>query len=123
MDDITLTLTPKNDEIILRISEWWLASNELPGLILPDGWAGRPWDNVHSLSAAIALRHRLLLEINHLSLLVFVGPVEVIARPKSLLFQRYSRCIMSTLEWGTLKPSTARVYRDGVVEFRRRFIP
>jgi hypothetical protein len=53
----------------------WLAEFDGPSLFLPWGWYGRPYDNVHELTASLLTPGQVALQFDH-SLLV-VATIEV----------------------------------------------
>lgn len=51
----------------------WFASGRRPGVVLPTGWFGRPYDNQHELTWAAAHGDRMFLELDDSQLLMIVG--------------------------------------------------
>src|SRR5215213_70194 len=69
-----------------RMIERWF-KEELGGtLVLPDGWYGRPYDNVHTLTKLDETADSLTLALDHKLSLHFEGLERVEARAMERLF-------------------------------------
>lgn len=69
----------------------WFSHNSGSGLVLPDGWFGRPYDNFHSLT-----------ETDGQLSLTFYGPIDVCDTGNELVISGYSRLEFDWREYGSL---------------------
>lgn len=94
----------------------WFAIKKGAGLILPDGWFGRPHDNVHSLTYIEIRPHKLLLELDNQLLLIFTDVGSVYLEENELCFKDFSQLVFDWQEYGSML-SHATVYKNGIVKF------
>jgi hypothetical protein len=87
----------------------WFGRNGGGTLQLPDGWFGRPWDNVHMLTWVALRPERLLVEVDEQLMLTFGGAVKVTegvddpggASPVAWLnFEGYSQFVFDRMDYG-----------------------
>ena len=91
------------EDVTTRIQRWF-EGVKLASLELPDGWFGRPHDNLHQLTWAAATKHKVLLELDDQILVILTDPGKVETLPKQL---RFHDCLQVTLDWqeyGNMKP-------------------
>jgi hypothetical protein len=100
---------------IETISEWFRAAGG-GGLVLPDGWFGRPHDNQHALTYLVARPHKVLLELDDQLLLTFTDLAKVRVEEAELILTGFTQCVFDWQEYGTRVPH-ARVYQTGIVRF------
>ncbi|MSP13841.1 MAG: hypothetical protein EXR62_12905 [Chloroflexi bacterium] len=101
-------------DIILR----WFQIARVGGLVLPDGWFGRPYDNTHQLTHLEIWSHKLLIELDDQLLLIFTDIKKVRIENSELLLTDFVQLVFDYQEYVNLSPH-ARVYKDGEV----RLIP
>lgn len=106
---------PSPDEIKADV-ERWFAANGVAGLILPDGWFGRPHDSQHRLTWLASRPQRLLVELDGRVILLFVAPGSVESTPRELVVDGASHVVVS---WSASDSSTAQLktYAGGAVHF------
>jgi hypothetical protein len=102
-------------QAIETISEWFRAAGG-GGLVLPDGWFGRPHDNQHALTYLEARPHKVLLELDDQLLLTFTDLATARLEAAELILEGFVQCVFDWQEHGTLVPH-ARVYHTGTVRF------
>ena len=103
----------ENKEII---KEWFL-STWGGGLIMPDGWFGRPYDNIHQLDSFSKSDGRYMLRLDGgLLELIFYGDGIIISTSKTeLIFSNFDSLDFNWKEYGSLIPHSDK-YSDGVVK-------
>jgi len=92
----------------------WFQTAGAAGLILPDGWFGRPFDNLHRLTYLEARRYRLVLELDDQVLLIFDRPEVARVESSELVIEGFSQCVFDWLEYGSLRPQV-KAFRSGSV--------
>jgi hypothetical protein len=60
-----------------HVVERFFAKHGRAGLVLPDGWYGRPFDSLFTLTSAVDLPHRLKIEIEGGRELICEGDVTI----------------------------------------------
>ena len=103
-----------NLELKTFILEWFQTANA-GGLILPDGWFGQPYDNLHRLTYIETRPHKLLLELDDHLLLVFTNLTNARVEASELILSNFAQCIFDWQEYGSLSPHTT-VYKSGTVK-------
>ncbi len=91
------------EEILAPLVDWF-GRVKLASLELPDGWFGRPYDNLHQLTWSAATSHKLLLELDHQLLLVITDPRGMDVNESEV---RLNGCLQVTLDWqefGNMRP-------------------
>jgi hypothetical protein len=96
-----------------QISEWFQRTGG-GGLELPDGWFGRPFDNIHQLTAVDEHRSALIVELDEALLLVFDPNVRIVAGSDALTFGQVGKLVFRWKEYGTDKVHL-RTYDGGEV--------
>ena len=99
---------PTTVEIIQR----WFARTWGGGLILPDGWFGRPYDNIHRLTDLSESPGSLHIELDNQLSLTFSGDVRVNDNGNELLIEGYSQLSFDWKEYGSDVPHSD-IYREG----------
>ncbi|WP_152541195.1 hypothetical protein [Kallotenue papyrolyticum] len=101
---------------LLGIIKTWFDQTGGGGLILPDGWFGRPYDNKHILTYLEARPHKVLLELDDLLLLIFTELRTARIEGSLLILTDFVQCVFDWQEYGSLEPHTT-VYQEGTVKF------
>ena len=78
----------------------WFTRVQAPSLELPNGWFGRPYDNLHQLTWADATEHKLLLELDSQLLLILTDPGDVDLDSAELPI---TGCAQVVLDWQSLR--------------------
>src|SRR5439155_1246006 len=103
-----------SDDAIEAISAWFSLAG-VAGLVLPDGWFGRPYDAQHRLTYLGARPHKVLLELDDQLLLVFTHVGTVRRDASRLVLAGFAQLVFDWLEYGSLVPHVT-VYPQGQVE-------
>jgi len=77
--------------------EEWFSSAKTASMELPDGWFGRPYDNMHQLTWAAARPEKLLLELDGQLYLILSRCVIASASPEVLELH----CDQAVFDWRT----------------------
>jgi hypothetical protein len=95
----------------------WFKETWGGGLMLPDGWFGRPYDNIHRLDNVALSEDGLLLELDsgHL-ILRFEGVPEVTASKSELVLRSFRRLAFDWKEYGAMRIHSDK-YEQGEVKF------
>jgi hypothetical protein len=80
--------------------ERWVSARSGAGLVLPDGWFGRPYDNRHKVTLVLQRGDRWLIELDERILLVLDGPTTVIAAESELTLTGFQKCVVDWREAG-----------------------
>lgn len=88
-----------------------------PGLKLPDGWFGRPFDNQHQLSDVTVRDDGLEILLDDRLRLVLHGPVQVQQSGKNLVLAGFDHAEWERQEYGSSGRVHRREYSSGTVEF------
>ena len=102
------------ENIIKQINNWFKNYNG-GGLITPDGWFGRPYDNIHMLTCLIVRSTKVILELDEQLLLTFTDLKSISDKGTELIFENYSQCVFDWQEYGNVK-SHVSVYKSGIVK-------
>ena len=100
------------------IIEHWFMLAGGGGLVLPDGWFGRPNDNLHQLTYVETRPHKLLIELDSLLLLVITDLSNIRVEKSALVLTDFSQCVFDWQEYGSAKPNVS-IYHSGEI----RMIP
>lgn len=68
--------------------------------MLPDGWFGRPYDNIHRLSFLAIRPLWLVLELDERLLLTIREPAAVQRRDSELVISGFTSCVFDRKEYG-----------------------
>jgi hypothetical protein len=82
------------------IIEQWFQRTGGGGLVLPDGWYGRPFDNLLRLTSVTDSGDRLTLVLEDNITLSFTGPVSVQTSGNELLLVRFDDLIFEARAFG-----------------------
>ncbi len=87
-----------------RISDWFKMTWG-GGLVLPSGWFGRPYDNVHQLTSVSETSDGLVLVLDegHLTL-TFKGVPRINVTESELTFDAFKLLVFDWKEYGSMKP-------------------
>jgi hypothetical protein len=106
------------EENCQQIRKWFGASEVGPGLILPNGWFGPPHSTQHALTFLVALKHKVLLELDEQVLLSFTELGNVREEGADLVLSPFLQLVLDWQESGSLEPRSY-LYRSGEVRFVR----
>lgn len=105
------------------MSENWAAEIELwfritkgGSLMLPDGWFGRPFDNIHRLTFVAARPLWLIIELDERLLLTLREPSTVLGSDEELVIAGFSACVLDRKEYEGDR-GYAKLYSGGEIRF------
>jgi hypothetical protein len=95
----------------------WSDKNKGFGLELPNGWFGRPYDNIHQITWIEDRKFKLLVEIDEQLLLIFTKTkqFEVSEIDNNLILKNYLRFTFDRLGYGDLT-SKLEAFENGEVK-------
>lgn len=101
---------------IVHVVQNWFDRAGGGGLVLPDGWFGRPYDNIHRLNAIESNGDLLRIELDDRLVLTFKKPSNARICNSELLVEDFESLSFDWKEYGSNeKHSTS--YQNGVVTF------
>jgi hypothetical protein len=106
-------MTP--EQIVAVIVEWFGRVNGA-SLKLPNGWFGRPYDNLHRLTSATANAGTVIVVLDERQELSISSPGSVTIDPKALRLVNSTRIVWRWAEYGSTE-FHVEVFEDGDVEF------
>lgn len=80
--------------------ESWFRATGGGSLVLPDGWFGRPYDNIHRLTFLAIRPLWLILELDERLLLTVREPATVQQRDGELVISGFASCVLDRKEYG-----------------------
>jgi len=93
----------------------WCRRNVSFGLQLPNGWFGRPYDNMHHLTGIFDRPNKLIIEIDPQLYLVFTKPTTIsVDSDENLVCSNFSQLVFDRQGYGDMKPF-AEIFRSGSV--------
>lgn len=96
--------------------EGWFRASGGGGLILPDGWFGRPHDNIHRISFLAIRPLWLIVELDERLLLTVREPATVHERDGDLIVGGFSSCVLDRKQYAG-ESGHLRSYAGGEVRF------
>lgn len=102
-------------EKIIKIIKDWFQNNSGGGLVTPDGWFGRPYDNIHMLTYLEVRPNKVILELDEQLYLIFTNLKSVYTKDNDLCFEEFSQCVFDWQGYGDLKPN-ASLFRSGTIK-------
>ncbi|RMH16175.1 MAG: hypothetical protein D6696_18820 [Acidobacteria bacterium] len=100
----------------MTLIEDWFQATGGGGLVLPDGWFGRPHDNIHRLTFLAIRPLWLIMELDERLLLTVREPMAVRQRNGDLVISGFSSCVFDRKEYGG-KRGFVKSYTDGELKF------
>ena len=82
-----------------KLIEDWFRVHGAAGLVLPDGWFGRPHDNIHQLSFLAVRPAWLILEFDERLLLTLRDVAQVAPGAAELEISGFSSCVFDWKEY------------------------
>jgi len=102
---------------IAQVVETFFADHSAAGLVLPNGWFGRPYDNLHQLTACTAAGHAVRVELDGQLSLSFEGAETVAVRDRDgLVVYGFTRLLWDWRSYGSFE-GHHEVFSDGEVAF------
>lgn len=86
----------------------WQINNPTFGLLLPNGWFGRPYDNCHEITWIEERKYRFLIEIDEQLLFIITksNQFEIITNNNDLIIRNFYRLTFDRLGYGDLTAHT-----------------
>ncbi len=97
------------------IQDWFKAKSG-GSLFLPDGWFGKPHDNLHSLTSITEQNDKINIILDDNLKLDFYGLKSVKHEKNTLIFRSFDKLIFEWGEYGNPKKRTSQVYYNGEVK-------
>ena len=94
----------------------WFKKNDCFGLILPNGWFGRPGDNCHQLTWTVEKENKLIIELDNQLYLIFTKPISYSIEGNKFIFSNFRQCVFDWQGYGDMT-SHCSVYNSGEVKF------
>ncbi len=92
----------------------WFDVHSGGGLILPDGWFGRPHDNIHELTFLVGLSNWLIMELDEQLLLTIRDPEKVSQEKDNLVISGFASCNLDWKEYGSSRGHVSH-YEQGEI--------
>ena len=107
----------KKKYIITEIEEW---NRKFPrfGIELPNGWFGRPYDNIHFLTYIIERDNKIIIEVDEQLYLLFTKPVTVNLNESTLILSDWQQFTFDRQGYGDMT-ANCDVYKSGTVKLIR----
>ena len=98
-----------------QITEWF-SRVKRAGLVLPDGWFGRPYDNIFHLSYVKQRPHKLIIELDDQWLLVMTDVGGISVRDDLLSLEGFVQLVFDWQQMDNLQPHV-KVFNSGTLRF------
>ena len=89
-----------NEDVLAAVREFFRRVDHA-GLVLPNGWFGRPYDNLLQLTRVEADETSLLIELDGQLILTFAGEPKLTASDRGLRLSRFVSLAWDWTEFGT----------------------
>lgn len=100
--------------MIEQVRHWF--STRQGSLLLPDGWYGRPYDNLHSLTSINIRDGNLQLILDDKLTLLFVNPSDIEFNDNELVFTRFDKLAFTVINLSDKTVEKNREYYGGIVK-------
>ena len=104
------------DTETIDIFKSWIDKNEGFGLILPDGWFGRPMDNIHKITWWAERDNKFIIELDNQLYLNLTKPVIFRIDTTSLIMSSFLQFVFDRQGYGDMTPH-CKVYNSGEITF------
>lgn len=101
---------------MVGIVQKWFNKTGGGGLVLPDGWYGRPYDNLHRLTDIKSVGNVLRIELDDRLVLDFQKPITARIVDSNLLIEGFENLLFDWQEYGSNEKHSTN-YSSGVVSF------
>jgi len=101
---------------VINVFNSWLEKNERFGLILPDGWFGRPMDNIHKITWWIERDNKFIIELDNQLYISLTKPMKFRVDKTSLIISDFLQSVIDRQGYGDMKPH-CKVYNSGDITF------
>ena len=98
------------------IIQSFLSKEKFFGLILPDSWFGKPYDNGHEVTWLEERENKLIIELDNQLYLIFTKPVVYEIVGKELIFSQFKQLVFDWQGYGDMTPHN-NIYSKGTVKF------
>ena len=90
----------KVQEIAKEITKWFQRTGG-GGLILPDGWFGRPYDNIHQLTFIEIRSCKIIIELDEQLHLLLTEPKSITCTNGEIILGGFRQCVFDWQEYGS----------------------
>ena len=85
------------------------------GIELPNGWFGRPYDNIHSLTYCIERDHKIIIEVDKQLYLIFTKPITISSNESTLILSEWKQFVFDRQGYGEMT-AHCDVFQSGIVK-------
>ena len=85
------------------------------GLVLPNGWFGRPFDNCHEMTWLEEKDNKLIIELDKQLYLIFTKPVSCTKQENDLIISNFKQLVFDYQGYGDMKPY-CKIFKNGEVK-------
>jgi len=100
----------------IEIFENWRRSYEVFGLVLPDGWFGRPMDNAHKITWFFERENKFIIELDNQLYLILTKPFKFSLDETDLNIVNFGQFVFDKQGYGDMIPY-AKIYTSGKITF------
>lgn len=95
----------KSHDIVSVVNDWLAKNASISGPILPDGWFGRPYDNLyqHNEIQVVCSNDGIRVDLDSNTRLIIYNLLTVEVEKENLVFKDFDRVVFS---WGTKYENT-----------------
>lgn len=97
-----------------HLIEGWFRETGGGGLLLPDGWFGRPYDNIHQLTFFTVRPMWLIIELDSCILLTIRQAASIQRSNSELVISGFSSCVFDRREYAGDR-CYLRTYTEGEI--------
>ncbi len=105
-----------NDNLDNELLINWLNQKKKFGIILPDGWFGRPMDNLHEVTWWIERTNKFIIEIDSQLYITLTKPIKLNSKKDSLIISNFLQCIFDYQGYGDMR-AHSKMYNAGEITF------
>ena len=106
-----------NAQFQTTVERWFRQTNSI-GLLLPDGWFGKPYDNHHKATLVLFRPNRFLIELDE-QLYLIISSACVLTFTNEELSLGFGRVIFDWRSFGSHAENNFKVYDSGTLSFVR----
>ena len=97
------------------VIENWNSKFPRFGIELPNGWFGRPYDNIHFLTYYLERDNKIIIEVDKQLYLIFTKPITIDINESTLILSKWQQFTFDRQGYGDMI-SNCDVYKSGVVK-------
>lgn len=104
----------KKIETNIKIVNWIKAYPRF-GLELPNGWFGRPYDNIHKITWHSERDSKLIIEVDNQLYLIFTKPLNYQSKESILILKDWTQFVFDRQGYGDMR-AKCDVFKSGIVK-------